>query len=110
MVMRATGMLEQRARLWLDRTAEIARRDDDEEWQTVSTSACRLRPTQQLAREHEVVDQALAVKAWDVYLEPNVDIRETDRLVIEGERQMEVQGVDNRYEGPYLKVLALEVT
>jgi hypothetical protein len=110
MNMRATGLMEQRALAWLDQVVEIRRLDVNENWQTVATTKGRLRPTQQLARESEIVDQALAVKSWDVFLLPDAVVEATDRLRFGGVRELEVQGVDDRYEGPYLKVLCLEVT
>lgn len=109
MVMRATGLLEQRALAWLDLSVEIRRLDANEDWQTVAMTKGRLRPTQQLARESEVVDQALAVKSWDVFLLPDAVVESTDRLRFGGVRELEVQGVDDRYDGPYLKVLCMEV-
>ncbi len=108
--MRATGLMGQRAKAWLDQVVEIRRLDVNENWQTVATTKGRLRPTQQLARESEIVDQALAVKSWDVFLLPDAGVEETDRLRFRSVRELEVQGVDDRYEGPYLRVLCLEVT
>ena len=108
--MRATGLMGQRAKAWLDQVVEIRRLDVNENWQTVATTKGRLRPTQQLARESEIVDQALAVKSWDVFLLPDAVVEATDRLRFGSVRELEVQGVDDRYEGPYLKVLCLEVT
>jgi hypothetical protein len=109
MSMRARELLEQRAAIWLDQDVEIRRLDDDEEWQTVATTKGRLRATQQLARESEVVDQALSMKAWEIFLLADAAVESTDRLRFGGVRELEVQGVDDRYEGPYLKVQALEV-
>lgn len=109
MNMRATGLMEQRAKAWLDQTVEIRRLDVNEDWQTFATTKGRLRPTQQLARESEVVDQAISVKSWDVFLLPDAVVEATDKLRFGGIRELEVQGVDDRYDGPYLKVLCLEV-
>ena len=107
--MRATGLMEQRATAWLDQVVEIRRLDVNENWQTVATTKGRLRPTQQLARESEMADQALLLKTWDVFLLPDAAVEATDRLRFGSVRELEVQGVDDRYEGSYLKVLCLEV-
>ena len=109
MVMRAAGLMAQRALAWLDQDIEIRRPDVNEDWQTVATTKGRLRPSQQLARESEVVDQAIAMKTWDVFLLPDAVVEATDKLRFGGVRELEVQGVDDRYDGPYLKVLCMEV-
>lgn len=108
-MIRATGLMEQRALAWLDQEVEIRRLDLNEDWQTVATTKGRLRPSQQLARESEVVDQAIAMKSWDAFLLPDAVVEATDKLRFGGVRELEVQGVDDRFDGPYLKVLCLEV-